>query len=182
MDPIGFAMENFDAVGRWRDRDAGSPIDASGVFPDGATFDGMAGLKAALLSHPEEFVSTVTEKLLMYALGRNVQYYDRPAVRAIVRDSAREQLHASRRWCWASSRARRSRCGETQGERRRITAERSGGSMMFITKKALPRRTFLRGMGATLALPLLDAMVPALSAKPLKSDAAARASSTSPTA
>ena len=49
MDPIGFAMENFDAVGRWRDRDAGSPIDASGVFPDGTTFDGMAGLKAALL-------------------------------------------------------------------------------------------------------------------------------------
>ena len=89
MDPIGFAMENFDAVGRWRDRDADKPIDASGVFPDGVKFDGMAGLKAALLSHPEEFVSTVAEKLLMYALGRNVQYYDQPAVRAIVRESAR---------------------------------------------------------------------------------------------
>ena len=89
MDPIGFAMENFDAVGRWRDRDADKPIDASGVFPDGVKFDGMAGLKAALLSHPEEFVSTVAEKLLMYALGRNVQYYDQPAVRAILRESAR---------------------------------------------------------------------------------------------
>jgi hypothetical protein len=85
MDPIGFAMENFDAVGRWRDTDAGSPIDASGVFPDGVKFEGMAGLKKALLSHPEEFVSTVAEKLLMYGIGRNVQYFDQPAVRAIVK-------------------------------------------------------------------------------------------------
>ena len=90
MDPIGFAMENFDPVGRWRDRDGDSPIDASGVFPDGEKFNGMAGLKAALLSHPDEFVSTVASKLLMYGLGRNVQYYDAPVIRAIVRDSARE--------------------------------------------------------------------------------------------
>jgi hypothetical protein len=90
MDPIGFAMENFDAVGRWRERDGDSPIDPSGVFPDGRKFDGMAGLKAALLAHPEEFVSTVTEKLLMYATGRNVQYYDEPVVRSIVRNSARD--------------------------------------------------------------------------------------------
>jgi hypothetical protein len=89
MDPIGFAMENFDAVGRWRDRDADSPIDASGTFPDGAKFNGMAGLKQALLSHPEEFVSTVAGKLLMYGIGRNVQYFDEPAVRAIVKESAR---------------------------------------------------------------------------------------------
>ena len=89
MDPIGFAMENFDAVGRWRDRDAGNPIDASGVFPGGEKFDGMAGLKATLVSHPEEFVSTMAEKLLMYGIGRNVQYFDQPAVRAIVKDSAR---------------------------------------------------------------------------------------------
>jgi uncharacterized protein DUF1592/uncharacterized protein DUF1588/uncharacterized protein DUF1585/uncharacterized protein DUF1595/uncharacterized protein DUF1587 len=89
MDPIGFAMENFDPVGRWRDVDAGSPIDASGLFPDGQTFVGTAGLKAALLSRPDEFVSTVTEKLLMYGLGRNVQYFDQPAIRAIVRESAR---------------------------------------------------------------------------------------------
>jgi hypothetical protein len=88
MDPIGFAMENFDAVGRWRDRDADSKIDASGVFPDGVKFEGMAGLKAALLSHPEEFVSTVTGKLLMFAIGRNVQYFDQPAIRAIVKKSA----------------------------------------------------------------------------------------------
>jgi hypothetical protein len=90
MDPIGFAMENFDPVGRWRDRDGDSPIDASGVFPDGEKFNGMAGLKAALLSHPDEFVATLTSKLLMYGVGRNVQFYDEPVVRAIVRDSAHD--------------------------------------------------------------------------------------------
>jgi hypothetical protein len=88
MDPIGFAMENFDAVGRWRDTDSGNPIDASGVFPDGTKFDGMAGLKKVLLSHPDQFVGTIAEKLLMYAVGRNLQYYDAPSVRAIVRESA----------------------------------------------------------------------------------------------
>jgi len=88
MDPIGFAMENFDAVGKWRDRDGGSRIDASGVLPGGTTFNGMAGLKAALLAHPQEFASAVAEKLLMYALGRNLQYYDAPAVRQIVREAA----------------------------------------------------------------------------------------------
>ena len=88
MDPIGFAMENFDAVGKWRDRDADVPIDASGVFPDGSQFSGVAGLKIALLNHPEQFVTTVAQKLLMYAIGRNLQYYDAPAVRAIVRESA----------------------------------------------------------------------------------------------
>ncbi|HUK34826.1 MAG TPA: DUF1592 domain-containing protein [Vicinamibacterales bacterium] len=88
MDPIGFAMENFDAVGRWRDHDNGSDIDASGRFPDGTTFDGVAGLKSVLLAQKNQFVDTVAEKLLMYALGRNLQYYDQPAVRAIVRQSA----------------------------------------------------------------------------------------------
>jgi mono/diheme cytochrome c family protein len=88
MDPIGFAMENFDAVGKWRDRDSGHAIDASGVLPGGTKFDGMAGLKGALLAHPERFVSAVTEKLLMYGLGRNLQYYDEPSVREIVRQAA----------------------------------------------------------------------------------------------
>ena len=88
MDPIGFAMENFDAVGKWRDRDADAPIDASGVFPDGSQFSGVAGLKKALLNRPDQFVTTVTQKLLMYAIGRNLQYYDAPAVRAIIRESA----------------------------------------------------------------------------------------------
>jgi hypothetical protein len=90
MDPIGFAMENFDAVGRWRDRDGDSPIDASGIFPGGEKFAGVAGLKTVLLSQPEQFVSTVSEKLLMYAIGRNVQYFDEPAVRAIMKEGARD--------------------------------------------------------------------------------------------
>jgi len=85
MDPIGFAMEHFDAVGRWRDTDGGQPIDTTGVFPDGTTFDGVAGLKRELQRRPEQFASTVAERLLMYAVGRNLQYYDAPAVRAILR-------------------------------------------------------------------------------------------------
>jgi hypothetical protein len=90
MDPIGFAMENFDADGKWRDHDAGGAIDASGVFPDGTKFNGVAGLKTALLKHPDEFIDTVAERLLMYALGRNLQYYDQPAVRAIAADAAKQ--------------------------------------------------------------------------------------------
>jgi mono/diheme cytochrome c family protein len=87
MDPIGFAMENFDAVGRWRERDGQQPIDATGVFPDGTKFDGVPGLKKELLRQPEQFVGTVAERLLMYAIGRNLQYYDAPTVRAVMRDA-----------------------------------------------------------------------------------------------
>jgi mono/diheme cytochrome c family protein len=88
MDPIGFAMEHFDAVGRWRDTDGGQAIDSIGVFPDGTRFEGVAGLKRELLRHPEQFAGTVAERLLMYAVGRNLQYYDAPAVRAILRGAA----------------------------------------------------------------------------------------------
>jgi hypothetical protein len=72
-------------VGRWRDRDGIADIDGSGAFPDGTTFVGVSGLKRELLRRPEQFVGTVAERLLMYALGRNLQYYDAPAVREIVR-------------------------------------------------------------------------------------------------
>jgi len=88
MDPIGFAMDNFDAVGRWRDTDAGQAIDASGVLPEGIKFNGVSELKKALLRNPEQFVDTIAEKLLMYAIARNVQYYDQPAIRAVVRQAA----------------------------------------------------------------------------------------------
>src|SRR5688572_17462629 len=88
MDPIGFAMENFDAVGRWRERDGDQPIDATGVFPEGTKFEGISGLKKELLRQPEQFVGTVAERLLMYAIGRNLQYYDAPTVRAVLRESA----------------------------------------------------------------------------------------------
>jgi hypothetical protein len=88
MDPAGLSMENFDAIGRWRTRtEAGTAVDASGGLPGGSTFEGAAGLREALLSRPELFVSTVTEKLLTYALGRGLEYYDAPAVRTITRDA-----------------------------------------------------------------------------------------------
>ena len=84
MDPVGFALENFDAVGRWRETEAGGPIDVSGGFLDGSEFDGAAGLEQALLNRPELFVRTLTEKLMTFALGRGVEYYDAPAIRKIV--------------------------------------------------------------------------------------------------
>ena len=87
MDPIGFALEHFDAVGRWRDTEGGTPIDASGTLPDGTTFAGLPTLRDVLLERRDEFVNTVTEKLLTYALGRGIEYYDRPAIRAIVRQA-----------------------------------------------------------------------------------------------
>jgi hypothetical protein len=90
MDPIGFALEHFDAVGRWRADDDGKPIDASSTLVDGTQIDGLGGVQSLLLKKPELFVSAMTEKLLMYALGRNVQYYDAPTIRAIVHASARQ--------------------------------------------------------------------------------------------
>ena len=88
MDPIGFALENFDAIGRWRTDELGTPIDASDVLYDGRAVDGPAGLGAFLLRYADQFVRTVTEKLLTYALGRGVEHHDMPAVRAIVHAAA----------------------------------------------------------------------------------------------
>ena len=87
MDPLGFSLENFDAVGAWRTSDADAPIDASGSLIDGETFAGPAGLRKLLVAHREQFISTVTEKLLTYAVGRGIEYYDAPAVRAIRREA-----------------------------------------------------------------------------------------------
>jgi hypothetical protein len=93
MDPIGLSLENFDGVGRFRTlSESALPIDASGVFPDGTKFTGAAGLRQVLLSKSDLFAATIAEKLLTYALGRGVEYYDQPAVRAIVREAARRDL------------------------------------------------------------------------------------------
>jgi cytochrome c551/c552 len=90
MDPIGFSLENYDGVGAWRTKEAGSIIDATGKMPDGTVFQGPSGLKNLLLTaHRDEFISTFTEKLMTYALGRGMEFYDRPAMRAIVRDAAK---------------------------------------------------------------------------------------------
>jgi hypothetical protein len=103
MDPLGFALENFDAIGRRRTIDmtgvreeppagtpaAGTPIDASGALPGGTVFTGVAGLRQLLVDREQEFVGTVAERLLMYALGRPVEYYDMPAVRQVLRTTAK---------------------------------------------------------------------------------------------
>ena len=91
IDPVGFSLENFNAIGHWRDREGDDqPIDASGALPGSGEFRGVAGLEQGLLSRPELFAGTLTEKLLTFALGRGVEYYDAPAVRKIVRDAAPE--------------------------------------------------------------------------------------------
>jgi hypothetical protein len=88
MDPIGLALENFDAVGRWRNRSEGDmAIDAAGALPSGLTFEGVSGLKKTLLRRPDQFATTVTEKLLTYALGRGLDFHDAPTVRAITREA-----------------------------------------------------------------------------------------------
>jgi mono/diheme cytochrome c family protein len=89
MDPLGFALENFDATGQWRTREGSVPVDASAVLPDGSTFSGPSGLRAHLVGRKDEIVRTTAEKLLVYALGRGLESYDGPAVRAIVRNAAK---------------------------------------------------------------------------------------------
>jgi hypothetical protein len=88
FEPMGLALENFDAVGAWRTLDEGTPIDASGILPDGTKVDGVVSLRNSLLRYSDQFVRVVTEKLLTYALGRGVEYQDMPMVRSIARDAA----------------------------------------------------------------------------------------------
>ncbi len=96
MDPLGLALENYDAVGKWRmTGETRQPIDASGNLPDGTAFEGPTGLRTLLLERREQFVGTLTEKLLAYALGRGPEYYDRPTVRAIARAAAEDDYRWS---------------------------------------------------------------------------------------
>jgi hypothetical protein len=95
MDPIGFSLENFDLVGKWRQLEEQSPIDATGELVDGTRLDGPASLRRALLSRSDAFVTVAAEKLLTYAMGRAVTAYDMPAVRAIVRDAGRNEYRFS---------------------------------------------------------------------------------------
>ena len=149
MDPVGFALENYDAIGRWRTVDTGRPIDASGELWDGSAFDGVAELEAVLLARPELFLTTLTEKLLVFATGRGVTPNDGPAVRSILRQAKADDYRMS---------------SLIRSHRRERPLPDEESIIMILTKKALPRRTFLRGMGAAIALPLLDAMVPSMTA------------------
>ncbi len=95
MDPVGFSLENYDAVGRWRTSEDATMVDASGGLPDGSKFSGVSGLLRAVENRPDAFLTTFTEKLLTYSLGRGVEYYDAPAVRKIVRDARAKDLRFS---------------------------------------------------------------------------------------
>jgi hypothetical protein len=88
MDPLGFALENFDAIGKWRTDEDGVPVDASAALPDGTKLAGVAGLRRILLGRRDQFAGTLTEKLLTYSLGRELEYYDLPAARKIAREAA----------------------------------------------------------------------------------------------
>jgi Protein of unknown function (DUF1588)/Protein of unknown function (DUF1585) len=88
MDPLGFALENYDATGQWRTRDGDTTIDASSVLPDGTKLDGPAGLRSWILARPAQFATALTEKLVIYALGRGLEPYDAPAIRHIVNGAA----------------------------------------------------------------------------------------------
>ena len=95
MDPVGFALENFDAVGRWRTYEDGNPVDVSGGLPDGSKFEGADALEKGLLKRPELFVSTLAEKLLTFGLGRGIEAYDGPAVRKIVKEAEQDDFRFS---------------------------------------------------------------------------------------
>ena len=133
MDPVGFALENFDAVGRWRTLEEGRPVDATGGLPDGSAVRGRGRPRSRrCCKRPELFVGTLTEKLLTFALGRGVEYYDAPAVRKIVRDGPGDGLPLL-----VADRGDRDQHAVSDEE-----------VAMIVTKKALPRRTFLRGAGS----------------------------------
>ena len=95
MDPVGFSLDNFDAVGAWRTEDAGAPIQAKGTLADGTEVNGAASLRNALLARPEVFAGAVTEKLLIYALGRGLESYDMAAVRSILHQAAPDDYRLS---------------------------------------------------------------------------------------
>ena len=94
-DPLGFVLENFDAVGAFRVREAGAPVDATGNAPDGTPVNGVVELRQALLKHQDAFVFTLTEKLMIYALGRGLEAYDMPVVREIVSDAGKQDYRFS---------------------------------------------------------------------------------------
>ena len=94
MDPLGLALENFDAVGTWRQTDAGQPVDASTALPDGTAFSGLGGLKTILLSRKDQFAEAFTERLMTYALGRGLVASDMPAVRSVRRAAQGDDYRA----------------------------------------------------------------------------------------
>jgi hypothetical protein len=95
MDPIGFSLENFDAVGAWRTTDDGAKINPAGVLVDGTKLNGVADLRAAMVRYTPQFTRVATEKLMIYGLGRGTEYFDMPLIRSIVRDAAKNNYKFS---------------------------------------------------------------------------------------
>ena len=174
IDPIGFVLEGFDATGKARriDRFARIAIDTMGELPDGTKVHNPDELRAALLVDPVPFVQNVTERLIMYSLGRVIEAHDMPFVRDIVRRSAADNYkvldphhqHRAERRFHQGQGAGAQRGSRHQAGRRHQRKGSEAGAAMFISKKHLSRRTMLRGAGAAIALPLLDAMIPASTA------------------
>ena len=169
IDPLGLALENFDVTGKYRIKDAGMPVDPSGVLYDGTPMSGPAGLRAALLKHQDVVLLSFTEHLMTYALGRRIDAADMWAVRRVIRDAEKRNLKISSfvQGVATSPLFTMGRATERVNDRRRaIIAEggtfgAAGADMNVITGKHLHRRTVLKGIGATVALPFLDAMMPA---------------------
>ena len=169
MDPIGFALENFDRTGRWRTSSTTGCrwMRAASCAMARRWMDRQA-LRDWLVGHPDVFATNVAQKLLIYALGRGVDHHDMPTVRHIVRAAAADDyrfaslIMASCRANHSSIATRVRHLPRRLPRSRRRAAE--GASMYFLTRKHLSRRTLLRGAGATLALPLLESMTPAMAA------------------
>ena len=177
IDPYGLALENFTATGRWRDHDdaADAPIDASTTLPSGKPITGSVELTAALLEREDQLVQALAHKLMMYAVGRELEYFDMPQVRAVVQDAADEDYRFSAivtgivrsdafRMQGAAAHQIRFSSGVFGGNGRERVRRVRRVAAMFLTKKHLSRRTVLQAAGVSLGLPLLDAMIPAATA------------------
>ena len=175
IDPTGLALENFDAIGQWRTQDAqaNAPIDASTVLPNGIPINGVVELRAQLAGHPETFARTVAERMMMYGINRQLEYFDMPQIRKIVRTAAKDNYQVSSlilgivnsdsfRRQGAAATAKPAAEAQPQGSG--INSSDVSGENMFITKRHIPRRALLKAAGVTLGLPFLDAMVPASTA------------------
>ncbi len=171
IDPLGLTLENFDVTGKYRIKDSGNPVDANGVLYDGTEMEGPAGLKAALIKNKNAFLLSFTESFMTYALGRRVMPEDMPTVRRIVREAEKHDYKLSSFVMGVASEPRlpdEHAAGGRTDHRRRCplvapvaVARLQEPDMPVLTKRHLPRRTMLKGMGAAIALPFLDAMLPA---------------------
>ena len=155
LDPLGFGLENFDAVGGWRDKDGGVAVDSSGTLPSGESFRGPGELKTILKAHTPQFTRCLTEKMLTYACRPWVGGI-RPLRRRPDREGARPIVTAFRPSSWPSSKATHSKNGAIPNDRRPPRK----GDIPVMRAMRLSRRTVLRGLGTAVALPWLEAMEP----------------------